>query len=74
MLQESGTIVLGQNIKFFPNVSMVIPYNRKFIYCLSNVLSITIYTISNINILLFWLPGIFDKFILFSFSGNVTFI
>ena len=26
------------------------------------------------NILLFWLPGIFDKFILFSSSGNVTFI
>ena len=25
-------------------------------------------------ILLFWLPGIFDKFILFSSSGNVTFI
>ena len=27
-----------------------------------------------LNILLFWLPGIFDKFILFSSSGNVTFI
>ena len=29
MLQESGTIVLGRNIKFFPSVSMVIPSNRK---------------------------------------------
>ena len=27
-----------------------------------------------LNTLLFWLPGIFDKFILFSSSGNVTFI
>ena len=49
MLQENGTIVLGRNIKFFPSVSMVIPCNRKFIFCLSNILSISIYTISNIN-------------------------
>ena len=38
MLQESGTIILGRNIKFFPSVSMAIPSNRKFIFCLSNVL------------------------------------
>ena len=32
MLQESATIVLGRNIKFFLSVSMVISSNWKFIF------------------------------------------
>ena len=57
------------------NVNVGIQFNKSGAFNVCPIkFHLKIFAINAFFILLFWLPGIFDKFILFSSSGNVTFI